>query len=129
MPRILLIDDNAELRELLRIVLKRAGYEVEDASDGDEGMERFRKTPADLVITDILMPHSGLEAIVELARDFPQTKLIAMSAGFRKTESGDDELARTLGVARALPKPFDPADLIRVVNEVLGEAPPTGPGK
>jgi DNA-binding response OmpR family regulator len=120
MPRILIIDDNDEIRAMLRLVLKQAGCVVDEASDGDEGVERFRAEPADLVITDILMPHSGLETILELTREFPRTKVIAISAGFGKEHRSNDELARTLGVAMVLAKPFDPHELVRGVKRLLG---------
>jgi len=56
MKRILVIDDDTQMREMLRKVLERAGYEVEDAADGKIGTNIHRKEPVDLVVTDLIMP-------------------------------------------------------------------------
>ena len=82
MNRILVIDDDAPFRGMLRQVLGREGYEVMEASNGKEGMALFRAEPTDLVISDILMPEQeGLQTIKELRRDFPEVKIIAISGG------------------------------------------------
>jgi len=63
-PRILVIDDNAAIRELLRLVLEEEGYEVIEAADGAEGLRRYQAEPTDLVITDLEMPGmDGLELL------------------------------------------------------------------
>ena len=67
MKRILIIDDDTQLRQMLRQLLERQGYEVADAPDGREAMKLYRRSPADLIITDIIMPEKeGIETIIEL---------------------------------------------------------------
>jgi two-component system, OmpR family, response regulator len=79
-PRILAIDDNAAIRELLRIVLEGEGYEVIEAADGAEGLQRYQAAPTDLVITDLQMPGmDGLELLMALQRLVPTPVLMAIS--------------------------------------------------
>ena len=78
MPRILIIDDDDLIRQMLRDVLEREGYDVADASDGKQGLRVFMENPADMVVTDLVMPEKeGIEIIMELRRDFPELKIIA----------------------------------------------------
>jgi CheY-like chemotaxis protein len=80
MPRILVIDDNAAIRELLRIVLEGEGYEVIEAIDGAEGLQRYQAAPTDLVITDLQMPGmDGLDLLMALQRMVPAPVLMAIS--------------------------------------------------
>jgi len=82
MARILLIDDDAPVRRTLRKMLERQGYEVEEAPDGKAGLTLYQENPADLIITDLIMPEmEGIETIMELRRRFPDVKIIAMSGG------------------------------------------------
>jgi CheY-like chemotaxis protein len=79
-PRILVIDDSAAIRELLRFILEAEGYEVSEAADGAEGLRRYLSDPTDLVITDLLMPGmDGLELLEALQRVVPTPALIAIS--------------------------------------------------
>ncbi len=113
---ILIIEDQAPVRTLLRRVLEEAGYRVEEAVNGREGLTRFRTQPADLVITDLAMPEmTGLEVILELTRAFLDVKVIAMSG------ASPDELqaARLLGARHTFPKPFDLPALLRAVQYEL----------
>ena len=82
MSRILIIEDDEHVRGMLRKMLERIGYDVFDAPDGKEGLDFYRNTPVDLVITDILMPEKeGIQTIMELRREFPDVKIIAISGG------------------------------------------------
>ncbi|HKW97351.1 MAG TPA: response regulator [Bryobacteraceae bacterium] len=81
MPSVLLIDDDRDYREVLRIFLETRNYQVFEAANGKEGLRALEKNPVDLVITDILMPEQeGLETIQAIRRDRPEQKIIAMSA-------------------------------------------------
>ena len=82
MKRILIIDDEPHILLMLKKMLERAGYEIDIASDGLEGLNLYRKSPADLVITDIIMPEKeGLETIREMRRFNSELKIVAMSGG------------------------------------------------
>ena len=119
--QILIIDDDHQIRRVLREILENANYSVIEACDGQEGLSTCRKETVDLVITDILMPgKEGLETIRELSQERPTLKVIAMSGGF----SGYFdvlEIAKKFGVTRALYKPFDNEMLLDTVRDVLGE--------
>ena len=80
MPRILVVDDDAAIRELLHFVLEEEGYEVIEAVDGAEGLQRYQADPTDLVITDLKMPGmDGLELLMALRRIVPTPVLMAIS--------------------------------------------------
>ncbi len=119
--QILVIDDNEPLRSIMRQMLETAGYEVAEAGNGREGMQRYQDTPAELIITDILMPEQeGLETIRALRHANHKVKIIAVTGGgetgaldFRKT-------AELLGAKRTLQKPFTRAEFLGAVREVLG---------
>ena len=115
MPRILIIDDDESVRYILRETLRGAGYEIDEAHNGREGLQRYRATPAHLVITDIFMPEKdGLETIQELRHDFPYVKIIAMSGNW-----GSHDMVQPLGVQSTLRKPFDLQELLAVVQAVV----------
>jgi DNA-binding response OmpR family regulator len=118
--RILVIDDDEQIRAMLRQMLERSGYKVAEAPDGKEGIRLFREKPADLVITDLIMPWGeGIETIMELKRDFPRVKVIAISGGgmFRP----DDYLlaAKEFGADRTFTKPVKQNELLKAVRELL----------
>ena len=121
MAQILIIDDDDQLRLMLRKTLERSGYEVVEAPNGKEGIKRFREMPCDLVITDLIMPEKeGIETIVELKKDFPDVKIIAISGGDRSKPESYLNLAKQLGAKRVFPKPIDREELLNAVRELLG---------
>ena len=80
MARIMVVDDDAFIRGLLRRMLELKGYEVVEANNGYEGLQQYHAAPTDLVITDIQMPvMDGLQMITELRGTFPTAKIIAIS--------------------------------------------------
>ena len=81
MARVLVIDDHAPIRALLRKALEGNGHEVLEASNGRLGLELYRESPVDLIITDVVMPEmNGSEMMLDLIRDFPNAKVIACPA-------------------------------------------------
>lgn len=121
MSRILVIEDDAIVRELLQDILAHAGYEVVGARDGKEGIRLYRNEPADLVITDLIMPEKeGIETIMELRRDFPHLKSIAISGGGHISPSTYLEIAKQFGVQRTFAKPFLPDEILEAVRELVG---------
>ena len=125
MARILVIEDQADLRVLTQQALESAGHEVIPAADGAEGLALQRKSPADLVITDLFMPEKeGIETIHELKQEFPRVKVIAMSGGGSGGRAASvlgslSTAANALGVDAFLPKPFDFRTLLESVRHVL----------
>jgi YesN/AraC family two-component response regulator len=120
MEKILIIDDETPIRSMVRLILERAGYTVREAQDGIEGIRVFRETPADLVITDLIMPNKdGIGMIIELKKDFPALKIIAMSGGGLNRPEGYLRGAQKLGAACTLSKPLNRNDLLRAVRDTL----------
>jgi CheY-like chemotaxis protein len=116
--RILVVDDDAGVRQVLRSMLVPAGYEVEVAVNGRQAIEKLNVARCDLVITDLVMPEQeGIETIKLLRRDFPEVKIIAISGAF-----GGDYLriAGFLGAHRTMAKPVRMETVLRVVAETLG---------
>lgn len=122
--RILIVDDDAGVRQVLKSMLVAAGYTVALANNGREAMERLAKEGFDLIITDLVMPEQeGIETIKLLRRDYPEVKIIAISGAF-----GGDYLriAGFLGAHRTIAKPVRMETVIRTVEEALrsDEPPP-----
>jgi len=121
MPRILVIDDNRDMRDLLRVVLERDGYAVDVAADGEEGLQIQSARPADIVITDIFMPNrDGLETIGRLRAEHPRVKVLVISGG-GDVVRGTSYLstAREIGAHAVLPKPFDLPALLATVRGLI----------
>jgi CheY-like chemotaxis protein len=118
--RILVIDDEPDIRALLETALRLDGHTVALAGDGFEGLRRQREAPADLAIVDIFMPEKeGIETIIELRQEFPHLPIIAMSGGGRGGNTSFLAQALHLGATRAIAKPFDHRMMLEVVHEVL----------
>jgi YesN/AraC family two-component response regulator len=127
MARLLIIDDEKLARITLRKILESAGHHVVEASNGSEGIAMYRANPTDLVITDIIMPDKeGVETIIELKRDFPDIRIIAVSGGGRTRNLDFLKLAQENGAQHVLAKPFSRQELIGAVNSVLTGSPQAG---
>jgi CheY-like chemotaxis protein len=123
MKKILVIEDNAIVRNTMMRILQAAGYSVITANDGLEGVDQFRKERPDLVISDIIMPQQeGIGTIRQILAEFPGTKIIAISGGGRIGNTDFLQIARKLGAVDALPKPFDPDDLLDRIGNCLKAA-------
>jgi len=117
--RILLLDDEPELRSTLRDRLILEGYDVQTAPDGRRGLKLYQENPVDLVITDVLMPEmDGLEVIRVLCGTPTPPLIIAMSGGGSRDLDFLVE-ATEFGATRTLSKPFRLDDLIILVNDLL----------
>ena len=131
MTRVIIIDDEEDIRIVLKEIFIRAGFDVGVASDGAEGLTLIRETGADLVITDIIMPGSdGVETAYDIRMEFPNTKIIVMSGG---GNAGPLEYepsaisttaylasAEAVGADMTITKPFDRAELIKAAKDLTG---------
>ena len=122
MARILVIDDDPEVRETVRRILASRGHTVELAQDGQVGIAALAQHAPDLVITDVFMPQQdGVETLIELRKAFPKLRVIAMSGGSTGGLISLLEDMEAFGANATLPKPFTPKELIAAVNSVLGK--------
>ncbi|MFH1216133.1 MAG: response regulator [Pseudomonadota bacterium] len=120
MAKILVVDDETQIQDLLKMLLEGLGHSVKTADNGSIGLKLLSHEHFDLVITDIFMPEKeGLETIIEIKRDFPAVKVIAISGG---NGSGCDYLpfTRPLGASGCLNKPFTNHEIVTLVQELLG---------
>jgi len=116
--KILLIEDVRVERKVLKRWLEEFGYEVIEASDGNEGIALYHDNLPDLVITDLVMPEKeGIQTIIDLCKEFPDVKIFAIS-GAGKNPGEFLELAKHLGAMRSFVKPIDKRDLLDSVLEL-----------
>jgi DNA-binding response OmpR family regulator len=122
MQRILIIDDDHHILLMIKKMLERAGFEVDLASNGDEGLKLFKESSVDLVITDIIMPEKeGLETIREMKRLRSDLKIIAMSGGGKVSSDNYLNTAKIFGATIIMTKPFTQNQMVSAVRELLGE--------
>jgi CheY-like chemotaxis protein len=132
MASILIIDDEEEIRDALQMVLESVGYHVKVASNGNEAVALQRGEPADLIITDIIMPgKDGVNIIKEIREEFPGIRIIAISGGggVQPVEYVPEAITTTAYLAAAkeagadmvFTKPFERKDLIDAVDELFAK--------
>ena len=120
MSRILIIDDNPDVLNALHHVLAEEGHDVAYAPTSAEGIRLHHENPFDLILTDIVMPDKeGISTIIELRKEFPRLRIIAMSGGGDFEPYGYLDIARRVGADRTIPKPFSRQELLEAVNDVL----------
>lgn len=117
---ILTVDDSASVRMTTKIALTNAGYQVTEAVDGLDGLEKAKAASFDLIVTDLNMPNmNGLEMIEALRQSPAHTGLPIV---FLTTESDSDMKARAkaAGATGWMTKPFDPEQLVKIAKKILG---------
>lgn len=120
MQRVLVIDDDAAVRSLLRAMLEADGFVVAEAANGRQGIAQYRSQPAKLVLCDIYMEEEdGLGAIRTLRTEFPKVRIIAMSGGGRVLADDFLSEALLLGASAAISKPFNQSALRELIAQVL----------
>ncbi|MBX3455892.1 response regulator [Ferrovibrio sp.] len=118
----LVIDDEAEMRQLIAAILQQAGYEVHQAADGRLGYGIFEDVQPDLVVTDIIMPNEeGIGTIRRLLAARPDLPIIAVSGGSRTGSVDYLRMAKQLGARAILPKPFRKQELLDLVRSLRSE--------
>jgi DNA-binding response OmpR family regulator len=128
MARILVIDDDDEIRQMVEKMMVRAGHEVRLARNGEVALRLLAEALSDLIITDIFMPEKeGIETIREIKRDFPGVNIIAMSGGIAAMDSSVAlRMAQGLGADRTVPKPIGKDELLAAVDALLASHNPMG---
>ncbi len=122
-PSILIVDDNAELRDLLRDALTRMDYVATTAANGEEAFRAISQNRFDVVITDMLMPEKdGIEVMGELRRLQPDARIVAMSGGGRGSRDHYLQTAKGLGAHAVLGKPFSMSELTAALNAVMAKS-------
>jgi DNA-binding response OmpR family regulator len=126
---VLVIDDDSAVRATLAVVLEEHGYRVFQSENGQTGLAAFRAHNPDLIVTDIVMPvKEGLQTIIDIRRERPGMRIIALSGGSRRGRHDFLDIARELGAWDVIVKPFDVEDFLARVDRCLGsEAPRATP--
>lgn len=120
MTGILIVEDDNDLREMLKVSLLRRKYTVLEASNGKEALIRFKPSIVDLVITDIIMPdEDGLKVIMRLRELKPSMKIIAISGGGKAGPGNYLSMARALGADEIFSKPFSINTLMSKIDDIL----------
>jgi DNA-binding response OmpR family regulator len=120
MPKVLIIDDDPMLQEVLQRLLAKVGFETTVASNGVEGLKSLHTNPVDLIIIDIVMPiKGGIDTIMELHRDFPQVKIIAISGKIDTSADSFIALTGQFGVQQIFHKPLHWEQFLDEVQKIV----------
>jgi DNA-binding response OmpR family regulator len=120
--KVLVIDDDPVILELLRVNFEIENFEVVTAADGQEGLEKAKSERPDVVLSDIMMPRlDGLQLVV-LLREDPRTRSLPVILLSAKAQNAEVQQGLDLGADDYVTKPFDPLELIDRVNAVLARA-------
>jgi two-component system response regulator MtrA len=122
---VLLVEDDASIREVATLGLEQSGLRVTSVGDGREGLDRFRQGGVDLVVLDVMLPSlDGFEVLREIRHD-SQTPIVMLTA---RSELHDVVVGLELGADDYVTKPFELPELVARVKAVLRRAAPTGDG-
>jgi two-component system response regulator (stage 0 sporulation protein F) len=120
MAKILLVEDDDLVRDMLAQVLQRASHEVISATNGDEATELLKTIEPDIMVTDIIMPKkSGITLISEVKNKHPNMEIIAISGGGRLDPTGYLDLSESIGATVSFEKPVDKAALLMAIDLLL----------
>lgn len=126
MPGVLIVEDDKELREMLKVSLTRRKYVVLEAENGKDAIAHFKPSITDLVVTDLIMPEEdGLKVIINLRKLKPSIKIIAISGGGKAGPGSYLNLAKVFGADAIYSKPFSINNLIAKIEELLSIEQPT----
>jgi two-component system, response regulator, stage 0 sporulation protein F len=120
MAKILLVEDDGLVRDMLKQVLERASHEVICASNGEEACAILKETSADVMVTDIIMPKkSGITLISEVKSQHPELEIVAISGGGRLYPTGYLDLSESLGASVSFEKPIDNTALLMAIDLLI----------
>ncbi len=120
MSGVLIVEDDKELREMLKMLLLRRGFTVLEAENGKDAIVHFKPALTDLVVTDLIMPEEdGLKVVIKLRELKPSIKIIAISGGGKVGPGSYLNLAKALGADAIYSKPFPVNDLVGKIEQLL----------
>lgn len=120
LAKLLVVDDDAGVRKMLKAILEKDSHVVVTAENGSQALECLQKRIPDVVILDIIMPEKeGFETIVELRRNYPELKIIAISGGGAIGANNYLKLAKILGAHLALEKPVEMYELRVAIQQLV----------
>lgn len=120
MAKILLVEDDDLVRDMLAQMLQRAAHQVESATNGEEASEILKSSQPDIMVTDIIMPKkSGITLISEVKDKHPNMEIIAISGGGRLDPTGYLDLSESLGATVSFEKPVDKSALLMAIDLLL----------
>lgn len=120
MAKILLVEDDDLVRDMLTQVLQRSSHEVVSANNGEEATEYLQNNTPDIMVTDIIMPKkSGITLISEVKNRHPNLEIIAISGGGRLDPTGYLDLSESLGASVSFEKPIDNTALLMAIDLLL----------
>lgn len=119
MKRIMTVDDSATIRQMVALTLRDAGYEVVEAVDGCDALERLAQTPVDMLITDLNMPNLDGVGLIRAVRQQPANRFIPIIMLTTESHDSKKQEGKAAGASGWIVKPFKPEQLIGVVRMVL----------
>ncbi|MGI5118725.1 response regulator transcription factor [Marinactinospora thermotolerans] len=121
--RVLVVDDDEVIRQLITVNLQLEGFEVHGASDGQDCLERVEEVEPDVVTLDVMMPRLDGWETAQRLRDAERTRHVKVVLITARAQEADLRRGHEIGVDAYLTKPFDPAELIDVVRDLAGVGP------
>lgn len=119
--KILVVDDEAPILNILKFNLQKAGYSVTTACDGEEALARMRQEAPDLVLCDVMMPKkTGFEVLAEVKGD-EALKAVPFIILTAKGQKADEDRGMGIGADRYLTKPFSPRIVLQTIKDLIGE--------
>jgi len=122
MAKILVIDDEAQLTEMVQMRLEAAGYEVVIASNGQEGLEKAKNIEPDLILCDVMMPKMDGYKVCGLLKNDPRYSKIPLILFTARAQQDDQDVGDEVGADAYITKPFEPPVLLAKIEELLGKS-------
>ena len=122
---VLIVDDEPMARTLLRLMLVRAGFNVSEAEDGFDALEKVKKNPPDIILLDVMMPGMDGFTVCETLRNEENTATLPIIMLSAKTDLESINRGLRLGATKYLTKPISPEDLTQHVYDALNDVAPT----
>ena len=119
--RILIVDDEVQLVEMVKMRLEAAGYEIISAYDGQEGFDKAKKDKPDLIILDLMLPKMDGYKVCGLLKNDARYSKIPIIMFTARVQEEDARLGKDLGAEEYVTKPFDPKTLLLKIKKLLGE--------